>query len=160
MKTEYVYIMSGSEHNGKIKIGRTDKHPQVRADQLSKQTSSIGEFKVEWYREVENSEFIESFLHYIFRDFHFKKEYFEIDINSASRIADSATDYLLKIEDKLTDTYNEIISALSQEIEALEIVRKYDKGDDYNESIIILKSVEDCKIIKEKLENKIVKHSK
>ena len=67
---------------------------------------------------------------------------------------------MLKIEDKLTDTYNEIISALSQEIEALEIVRKYDKGDDYNESIIILKSVEDCKIIKEKLENKIVKHSK
>ncbi|MBE7443501.1 MAG: GIY-YIG nuclease family protein [Flavobacteriales bacterium] len=83
---QYVYIFSNEEHE-KIKIGRTNKHPEVRAEQLNRQTGVIGKFICEWFKEVKDSEYIENSLHYFLRDFHYEKEYYILEPIFAQELA-------------------------------------------------------------------------
>jgi hypothetical protein len=46
---EWVYILSNEKYlKGILKIGKTKKHPEVRADQVSNPTGVVGKFIVEW----------------------------------------------------------------------------------------------------------------
>lgn len=94
---QYVYIFSNEEHE-KIKIGRTDKHPEVRAEQLSKQTGTIGKFNCEWYKEVKNSEYIEKSIHYFLKEFHYEKEYYMLEPILAQELADKIINDIEAIE--------------------------------------------------------------
>lgn len=44
----HVYILSNDREIDIFKVGKSLKSPEVRADQLSRQTGSIGNYKVEW----------------------------------------------------------------------------------------------------------------
>ncbi|OFX16398.1 MAG: hypothetical protein A2033_18645 [Bacteroidetes bacterium GWA2_31_9] len=77
---EYVYILTNSEFSGKIKIGKTDKHPEIRTEQLNRQTGTIGKYKCEWFAEVECSEIIEKNAHYFMKEFHYDKEFFNSSV--------------------------------------------------------------------------------
>ena len=128
MKKGFVYIMSISDRPGIIKIGRTEKHPEHRAVQLSNQTASTGEFKLEWCKKVDNHEFVESFLHYVFREFNVKKEYFNIDLELALELANQSLGYFIDIEKNLKSLYLGKVDFMEKRIKALEISQRI-KGD-------------------------------
>ena len=121
MSKGYIYIMSDSEHKDKIKIGKTEKHPEIRAEQMSKQTASIGDFKLQWFEEVSDCHFMESYLHFIFKEFHYKKEFFKIDLDLAIEIAKVSTLYFEELENKLKDLFLGKVEFIEKRIKALEI---------------------------------------
>lgn len=128
MKKGFVYIMSISDRPGIIKIGRTEKHPEHRAIQLSNQTASTGEFKLKWFKEVENHEFVESFLHFVFREFNIKKEYFNIDLELALELANQSISYFIEIDKNLKSLFLGKVDFMEKRIKALEISQRI-KGD-------------------------------
>ncbi len=79
----YVYIFSNTELLDVVKIGKTVKHPEVRAEQLNKQTGTIGKFKVEWFAEVRDESILEFILHTYLKEYHKTKEYFNIELTRA-----------------------------------------------------------------------------
>ena len=44
----HLYILSNTVLSGIIKVGFTDKHPEVRANDLNRQTGTSGKYIVEW----------------------------------------------------------------------------------------------------------------
>lgn len=97
----YVYIFSNSAYSGLLKIGKSKKNPVIRADQLTRNTGAIGTFKLEWYQEVPEMDIAETFLHFIFRQFHDQKEFFKIDSIKAKKIAITALDSFFTLDSKL-----------------------------------------------------------
>ncbi|TAG88834.1 MAG: GIY-YIG nuclease family protein [Bacteroidetes bacterium] len=94
----YIYIMSNPEFDSKVKIGKSSKIPHIRAEQLTKQTATIGEFIVEWYMEVPDYDIAETIAHYKLKEFNFQKEYFKITILEASKILENTFCEFFKIE--------------------------------------------------------------
>lgn len=88
----FVYILSNQEYPYKFKIGKTKDNPIIRAKTLTKQTGAIGEFKVEWNKEVPDMNIAESILHYKFRENHYKKEFFEFDLENTKNDAEKILD--------------------------------------------------------------------
>jgi len=88
----FVYIFSNIEYPGKYKIGKTKDNPIIRAKTLTRQTGTIGEFVVEWNKKVPDINIAEQILHYKFRDYHFKKEFFELVLGKAKDIAEKILD--------------------------------------------------------------------
>ncbi len=97
----YVYIFSNSAYSGLLKIGKSKKNPVIRTDQLTRNTGAIGSFKLEWYMEVPEMDIAETFLHFIFRQFHDQKEFFKIDSFKAKKIAIVALDSFFTLDNKL-----------------------------------------------------------
>jgi hypothetical protein len=89
----FVYIFSNKAYPGKYKIGKSKENPIIRAKTLSKQTGALGEFKVEWDKEVPEMNIAEQILHYKFSKYHCEKEFFEFEmkeiINEAAKILDN-----------------------------------------------------------------------
>lgn len=94
----YIYIMSNPEFDSKVKIGKSSKIPHIRAEQLTKQTATIGKFIVEWYMEVPDYDIAETIAHYKLEEFNFQKEYFKITILEASKILENTFCEFFKIE--------------------------------------------------------------
>ena len=80
---QYLYILSNSERPELIKIGRTDKHPVLRAEQLSRQTGVLGQYVAEWYIEVPDSVIAEKLAHYQMKEYHYQKEFFKTSVSVA-----------------------------------------------------------------------------
>jgi T5orf172 domain len=78
MEKQYVYIFSISDKPDLIKVGKTSKHPHIRANDLSKNTAATGKFSVEWFMEVPDAELAENIAHFKLKEYHFNKEYFSI----------------------------------------------------------------------------------
>lgn len=74
----YVYILKNAEYPGKFKIGKTNEHPEVRANQLSRQTSAVEKFEVFWSSKTGSPELGEKFLHILFAPNHFEKEFYDL----------------------------------------------------------------------------------
>lgn len=85
-KKQYIYIFTNNEMPELIKIGRTDRHPVLRAEQLSKQTGVLGTFLAEWFLEVPDSEMAEKLVHYKMKEHRYKKEFFKISVSKAVEI--------------------------------------------------------------------------
>jgi len=122
----FVYIFSNQEYPGKFKIGKTKDNPVIRAKTLTKQTGAIGEFIVEWEKEVPDMNIAESILHYKFREYHFEKEFFEFDLEETKIVAKKTldnffTDDILKAELKAAEIEAEKMMKEMEEIEAAEI---------------------------------------
>jgi len=96
----FVYIMSNTHYAGILKIGLSKKDPVIRADQLSKNTGALGIFMVEWSKEVPSMDIAERILHFTFRRFYFQKEFYEIDLETAIRIATSTLDNFFENDSK------------------------------------------------------------
>ena len=132
---QYVYIFSNNEHE-KIKIGKTNKHPQVRAEQLSKQTGSIGRFTCELFKEVKNSEYIEKTLHYFLREFHYEKEYYLLDLMTAKEFANK----IVKDIEAIEEVIPLIIENTTPSIEArIKIIKKMIEKESAPKKIELLK---------------------
>lgn len=97
-KNGFVYIFSNNEYVGLIKIGKSKNNPVIRAHQLSKNTGAIGTFVLEWSREVPAVDIAETFLHFIFRNFHYQKEFFKIDVQDAILLATTTLDSFFDID--------------------------------------------------------------
>jgi len=80
--------MCWSENEHKIKIGKTKNHPQVRVDQLNKQTGTIGKYKVEWFVKLHEYNLLEKLLHSIFSDYHSEKEFFDISYENSKEVVE------------------------------------------------------------------------
>ncbi len=116
--------------NGKIKIGKTTKPPEIRAEQLSKQTSNIGHFKVEWSKKVNDASFYENYLHYVFKIFHYEKEFFSVQSDLAIKIAETT---IKIINDAHNKVYNEIQNSISinnKKIKGFDAVNKISSSKD------------------------------
>jgi len=61
----YVYVLSWSERDDLIKIGRTSKKPKERAIQLSRPTGVVGNYTVEWFIETPDDAILEKLFHSI-----------------------------------------------------------------------------------------------
>ena len=92
----YVYIFSNNSPKMKdiIKAGKTQKTPEERAKALNKNTGTIGKYKVEWSRFVENCHLTEKIIHYKLENYHYEKEFFEIAAGKAIEIANKVIDSL------------------------------------------------------------------
>lgn len=101
LQTGYVYILSNLEYPNKYKIGKTKDNPIIRAKTLTKQTGTLGEFKVEWNKKVPEMNIAELILHYKFADNHYDKEFFEFDLNMAKVKSDLILDEFFKDEYKI-----------------------------------------------------------
>ena len=86
MEKQYIYIFSISDKPELIKVGRTNKHPEIRANELSRQTWAVGKFVVEWHLEVTDSEIAEKVAHFKLKEFHYAKEFFSINAYDAHLI--------------------------------------------------------------------------
>ncbi len=128
-KNEYVYILSNSELEGKIKIGKTTKHPEVRAEQLTKQTSNVGVFNVEWHAEVDDSSFYEKYLHYVFKKYHYEKEFFLIESGLSIEIAKTAFENIKDLDNKVIQTIEKYKKEIKEAIETLELLAKMEESE-------------------------------
>lgn len=117
----FIYIFSNNEYAGLIKIGKSKNNPIIRANQLSKNTGAIGTFVPEWSKEVPAMDIAEIFLHFIFRKFHYEKEFFKIDTQEAIDVATSTLDNFFAIDSKTQIGWNQQIRVdiNKQEIEEL-----------------------------------------
>jgi len=107
-KTEnagFIYIFSKSDQDGLIKVGKTNKNPMLRAEQLSKQTASSGVFKVEWYFEVPNIDIAENIVHFKLKEYHYNKEYFKIPLNEAKILLTKELIIFFKLENAKTHVF-------------------------------------------------------
>ena len=98
MEKQYIYIFSISDKPELIKVGRTNKHPEIRANELSRQTWAVGKFVVEWHLEVTDSEIAEKVAHFKLKEFHYAKEFFSINAYDAHLILEQFIIPLFEIE--------------------------------------------------------------
>lgn len=98
MNKKYIYIFTNT-HTKFIKIGKTDNLPEIRADQLNKQTGTIGKYEVAWHKDVPNNTIAENMVHYCLKDFNVGKEYFDLNKEIAIEICEDILNfYFDKIE--------------------------------------------------------------
>jgi hypothetical protein len=143
----YVYIFSNTVTPNILKIGKTNKHPEIRAEQLSNQTGAIGKYICEWYMDVIDNNITETLLHYIFKPFHYHREQFKMNKDEAIKIAANSVKEL----NILLDNYNyekENIKTIKEGFDALMELNPKDKKventiNKYNERI---KSIEKLKV--------------
>lgn len=91
----YVYIMTNYFYGNLIKIGQTQNRPDVRANELNRQTGVLGDFIVEWYAEVSNCKIAEQLIHLLFDNYRVAKEFFHIDLEES----------IIIMENKLTSVF-------------------------------------------------------
>ena len=82
-KKQFVYIFTNFRYQGLVKVGKTKKHPEVRAEELSRRTGVIGSFTANWYVEVPDCDVGERLAHQTLSKFHFEKEFFELELEQA-----------------------------------------------------------------------------
>jgi hypothetical protein len=114
----YVYIFKNPEYPGRYKIGKTQDHPEVRANQLSRQTSSVGKFEVFWSQKTSTADLSEKFLHVLFAENHYDKEFFDLSEYDEDFLLDLLKDF---------KELNLIFAKLSAKLESQRIERLKDK---------------------------------
>ncbi len=150
---KYLYIFSNSERADLIKIGRTDKHPVLRAEQLSRQTGTLGKYTVEWSLEVPDSEMAEKLIHYKMKQYHYDKEFFKTDAKTAITIIEETLFPFFNIkqnneDDNLSEEKAEKI------INALKIALKFTSTDKQKEDILKQIHEYEAKLFRHKLKPK------
>lgn len=91
----YVYIMTNYFYGNLLKIGHTQNRPDVRANDLTRQTGVLGDFIVEWYAEVSNCKIAEQLIHLLFDNYKVAKEFFHVDLEES----------IVIMENKLTSVF-------------------------------------------------------
>lgn len=150
MTKKYVYIFTNSNSKDIIKIGKTDKYPESRAEQLNRQTGTIGKYEVAWFKEVEDNNIVEQVLHFTFNEFHVDKEYFRITSSIAISISENVIKSFFQnlIENKL-----KISNEVKDMIEGLRVATEFSEGQSLIEMKELISVLEkDIKTIDSKLQ--------
>lgn len=80
-----IYILSHKAMPNILKIGFTTRHIKERLKELES-TGVPGAFTTELYFETDNAEIFEKLLHKSLKEFHFAKEYFQVDIKTVIKV--------------------------------------------------------------------------
>ncbi len=86
---EFVYIFVNFRYQGLVKVGKTKKQPETRADELSKATGVLGYFEAVWYIEVPDCTVGEKLAHERLKQYHFENEFYKIEVSRSIEIVQS-----------------------------------------------------------------------
>ncbi len=138
----YVYILSNPLYPSLVKIGHTKKHPQVRANEISRKTGVLGMFIVEWFAVVKKDKCFtaEKIVHKNLEVYRFikHKEFFEIDLKKSIEVAQkSLLDYKINI---ISEYYNSEEYINPVEIEHLNSLKQskifYKQQEQYEKKLL------------------------
>ena len=135
MEKQYIYIFTNPEKPELIKVGRTNKHPEIRANELSRQTAAIGKFVVEWHLEVSDSEIAEKVAHFKLKEFHHSKEYFSISAYDAHLVLEQFIIPLFEIESPII-FYSQTLSRKNKITKATKSLSLYNSNETQEESLV------------------------
>ena len=135
MEKQYIYIFTNPEKPELIKVGRTNKHPEIRANELSRQTAAIGKFIVEWHLEVSDSEIAEKVAHFKLKEFHHSKEYFSISAYDAHLILEQFIIPLFEIENPII-FYSQTLSRKNRLIKLSKALSLFNSNETQEESLV------------------------
>lgn len=129
MNKKYVYIFSNTERSDLVKIGKTNSNPRTHARKLSNETGAIGHFVVEWFMEVADNDLAEKILFYKFRENHYDKEFFKIDLQNGISKALTELCTFFEVEEPIfyikNDNIDTILEALKRNFHSLNRAIKY-----------------------------------
>lgn len=132
MKKKYIYIFTNTHSENVVKIGKTDRYPEIRAEQLNRQSGTIGKYEVAWFKDVPDNDIAEKIVHHCLKDFNVGKEYFDIDLSSAIQICENLlTTYFVNVVEQIENQKKQIEienKQIEQRIEGLTLVLKYSDG--------------------------------
>ena len=151
MEKQYIYIFSISDKPELIKVGRTNKHPEIRANELSRQTSAVGKFVVEWHLEVTDSEIAEKVAHFKLKEFHYAKEFFSINAYDAHLILEQFIIPLFEIESPMI-YYSKALSRENRIIKATKALSLYGFSKTKEESLVDMEKENRIREAKVKIE--------
>ena len=139
MSKKYIYIFTNTHSEGIVKIGRTDKYPEIRAEQLNRQTGTIGKYEVAWFREVPDNVIAEQIIHYALKELNFEKEYFYTDKQYAEVVCEKILDsYFGLVEDLREKRKNHLVTL----IEGLYIALEFKDIDSKHSTKELIKKLE------------------
>jgi hypothetical protein len=75
----FVYVMENESLPNLLKIGRSTRHPNERAKELSSSTSTPTSFKLIYFECFEDDRLLEKNVHKALHPFRYSKEFFEVD---------------------------------------------------------------------------------
>jgi hypothetical protein len=88
--TQYIYILINPSLAGMLKIGRTNRFPEQRASELSRNTNMPTPFMVAYEEEVKDSELAEKLIHEELTEQGFRitdsREFFSIPLKTAIQV--------------------------------------------------------------------------
>ena len=93
MNSGYIYILTNpSLAETHLKIGRTSRHPDQRAAEISGSTGVPTPFEVAWFGETVDCILAEAIVHEQLSDFrtNTSREFFELELDEAIRVAERA----------------------------------------------------------------------
>lgn len=93
MPAGYIYVMSNPAFSF-VKIGKTTRHPEERAAELSRSTGVPHPFAVEHAVQVQDIDGFESAIHRLLATQKRNKEFFDISVDEAKRIIQGVADLL------------------------------------------------------------------
>lgn len=132
MKKKYIYIFTNTHSENVVKIGKTDRYPEIRAEQLNRQSGTIGKYEVAWFKDVPDNDIAEKIVHHCLKDFNVGKEYFDIDLSSAIQICENLlTTYFVNVVEQIENQKKQIEienKQIEQRIEGLTLASKYSDG--------------------------------
>lgn len=100
----FVYIMTNQAMPGLLKIGRTSKLPEKRAQDSDLASTGIpSKFEVQYYVLFDNMVLAEKKIHMNLNSYHYKKEFFRVDIPTAIMVIESINLPFKKIFSKPED---------------------------------------------------------
>jgi len=135
----WIYILKRTREKA-LKIGKTSRMPEERAEELSNVTGVSTPYVVIYAREVINMDECEKEVHKKLSQNRFRKEFFDVDVKTAISVVDEVCESNLKNK-------NELNQELKIEFKSpQEIYQKSDiSPSDYNTKILdkIIKSRND-----------------
>lgn len=101
-----VYIAVNKTHDGLVKIGRTTKEISEREKSLNS-AGVIGKIEIVWFDYSIDSVLTETFIHQRMKQYHVDREFFNIDVVSASNIIIECTDMTYDFYNRIKRIYDE-----------------------------------------------------
>ncbi len=92
----WIYIMKRARENA-LKIGKTSRTPEQRAEELSATTGVPTPFVVVYKRSVNDMDYCEKVVHERLSSYKFRKEFFDVDIKIAINTIDDVCDQFSNI---------------------------------------------------------------
>lgn len=104
-RTGKVYVARNDLHQDRVKIGRTSKEISDREKTLNS-AGVIGKIKIVWWDYSIDSILTEHFIHQRLKEDHLDREFFNLDVVSASMIIQECTDITYDFYNKIRKIYD------------------------------------------------------
>jgi len=92
MPQGYIYVLSNPAFPHLVKIGQTQRTPELRCKQLSERTGVPDDFKIEFSQKVSDCIVVEQKIHEQLQEFHHNKEFFNVSVAQAIKVSAKLAD--------------------------------------------------------------------